>query len=110
MKTAKTKKTGTSFLYIKESIKGVFTKNYGILIVFALAFISCIVVSFFVISSSETVLSFTVSEYEVGQIADKTIIADVSLPPDARHPVSVEAGEKIVRKGFPVTEIGLAKL
>ena len=67
-------------------------------------------VSFFVISSSETVLSFTVSEYEVGQIADKTIIADVSLPPDARHPVSVEAGEKIVRKGFPVTEIGLAKL
>lgn len=110
MKTAKTKKTGTSFLYIKDSIKGVFTKNYGILIVFALAFISCIVVSFFVISSSETVLSFTVSEYEVGQIADKTIIADVSLPPDARHPVSVEAGEKIVRKGFPVTEIGLAKL
>ena len=32
------------------------------------------------------------------------------MPPDARHPISIEAGEKIIRKGFPVTEIGLAKL
>lgn len=110
MKTTKTKKPRDNLLYIKDTIKEVFAKNYGILIVFALAFISCVVVSFFVISSSETVLSFTASEYEVGQIADRTIISDVSLPPDANHPVSVEEGEKIIRKGFPVTEIGLAKL
>ncbi|MBO5730646.1 MAG: HDIG domain-containing protein [Treponema sp.] len=110
MKTTKTKQSKANILYIRDSIKGFFSKNYNILIVFAVAFISCVLISFFVISSSETVLSFTATEYEVGQIADRTIIADVSLPPDARHPISIEAGEKIVRKGFPVTEIGLAKL
>ncbi len=110
MKTTKTKQNKANILYIRDSIKGFFSKNYNILIVFAVAFISCVLISFFVITSSETVLSFTANEYEVGQIADRTIIADVSLPPDARHPISIEAGEKIVRKGFPVTEIGLAKL
>lgn len=110
MKTTKAKKNAASISYIKDSIRGTLSRNYGIIIVCALAFLSCIVVSFFVIASSETVLSYTASEFEAGQIADRTIIADVSLPPDAKHPISVEAGEKIIRKGFPVTEIGLAKL
>ena len=110
MKTTKAKQNKANILYIRDSIKGFFSKNYSILIVFAVAFISCVLISFFVITSSETVLSFTANEYEIGQIADRTIIADVSLPPDARHPISIEAGEKIIRKGFPVTEIGLAKL
>ena len=110
MKTTKAKQNKADILYIRDSIKGFFSKNYSILIVFAVAFISCVLISFFVITSSETVLSFTANEYEIGQIADRTIIADVSLPPDARHPISIEAGEKIIRKGFPVTEIGLAKL
>lgn len=110
MKTTKAKQNKANILYIRDSIKGFFSKNASKLIVFAVAFISCVLISFFVITSSETVLSFTANEYEIGQIADRTIIADVSLPPDARHPISIEAGEKIIRKGFPVTEIGLAKL
>ncbi|MBP3416603.1 MAG: HDIG domain-containing protein [Spirochaetaceae bacterium] len=110
MKSTKSKKTQNNIHYIKNSIQETLSKNYGILIVFILALASCIFVSFFVISSSETVFSYTVSDFEVGQIADKTIISDVSLPPDAHHPISVEAGEKVIRKGFPVTEMGLAKL
>ena len=110
MKTTKAKQNKANILYIRDSIKGFFSKNASKLIVFAVAFISCVLISFFVITSSETVLSFTANEFEIGQIADRTIIADVSLPPDARHPISIEAGEKIIRKGFPVTEIGLAKL
>lgn len=110
MKTAKTKKNWSSLSYIKDSIRQTLAKNYGILLVFLGAFLACVLISFFVISSTETVMAYSASEFEVGQIADRTIISDVSLPPDAVHPISVEEGEKIVRKGFPVTEVGLAKL
>lgn len=110
MKTEKAKKNWSSFSYIKDSIRQTLAKNYGILLVFLGAFLACVLISFFVISSAETVMAYSASEFEVGQIADRTIISDVSLPPDAAHPISVEEGEKIVRKGFPVTEVGLAKL
>lgn len=110
MKTAKTKKNWSSLSYIKDSISQTLAKNYGILLVFLGAFLACVLISFFVISSTETVMAYSASEFEVGQIADKTIVSDVSLPPDAAYPFSVEEGEKIVRKGFPVTEIGLSKL
>ncbi|MBR2362798.1 MAG: HDIG domain-containing protein [Spirochaetaceae bacterium] len=110
MKKEKTKKNWSSFSYIKDSISQTLAKNYGILLVFLGAFLACVLISFFVISSTETVMAYSASEFEVGQIADKTIVSDVSLPPDAAYPFSVEEGEKIVRKGFPVTEIGLSKL
>ncbi len=110
MKKEKAKKNLSSFSYIKDSISQTLAKNYGILLVFLGAFLACVLISFFVISSTETVMAYSASEFEVGQIADKTIVSDVSLPPDAAYPFSVEEGEKIVRKGFPVTEIGLSKL
>lgn len=110
MKTVKAKKNWSSLSYIQDSIRQTLAKNYGILLVFLGAFLACVLISFFVISSTETVMAYSASEFEVGQIADRTIISDVSLPPDAAHPISVEEGEKIVRKGFPVTEVGLAKL
>ena len=110
MKTVKAKKNWSSLSYIQDSIWQTLAKNYGILLVFLGAFLACVLISFFVISSTETVMAYSASEFEVGQIADRTIISDVSLPPDAAHPISVEEGEKIVRKGFPVTEVGLAKL
>ncbi|MBO5124265.1 MAG: HDIG domain-containing protein [Spirochaetaceae bacterium] len=110
MKKEKAKKNWSSFSYIKDSISQTLAKNYGILLVFLGAFLACVLISFFVISSTETVMAYSASEFEVGQIADKTIVSDVSLPPDAAYPFSVEEGEKIVRKGFPVTEIGLSKL
>lgn len=110
MKKEKAKNNWSSFSYIKDSISQTLAKNYGILLVFLGAFLACVLISFFVISSTETVMAYSASEFEVGQIADKTIVSDVSLPPDAAYPFSVEEGEKIVRKGFPVTEIGLSKL
>lgn len=109
MKKETTAKRG-SLRLISDSIRGTLARNYGVLLVFLGSFASCVLVSFFVSSSSQTVMAHPAAEFEVGQIADRTIISDVSLPPDAAHPVSVEEGEKIVRKGFPVTEAGLAKL
>ena len=90
MKTVKAKKNWSSLSYIQDSIRQTLAKNYGILLVFLGAFLACVLISFFVISSTETVMAYSASEFEVGQIADRTIISDVSLPPDAAHPISVE--------------------
>ena len=77
---------------------------------FFLTFLISLLIAFLTVSSSETVYSSALSEFELGQISDKTIVADVSLPADGDYPIEVIAGEKIIRKGFPVTEIALAKL
>ena len=49
-------------------------------------------------------------DFEVGQIADRTIYASKSIPADEMNPVFIEEGEKIIRKGFPITEEAYSKL
>ncbi|MCR5289858.1 MAG: HDIG domain-containing protein [Treponema sp.] len=65
---------------------------------------------FFNVATRETVASFSIDEFEIGMIADRNIIADKSLPPDIDNPVAIEQGEKIIKKGFPITEEGFNKL
>ena len=59
---------------------------------------------------SQTVFSYHIEDFEVGQIADQTIFAPKSIPADEMNPVFIEEGEKIIRKGFPITSEGYAKL
>jgi len=73
-------------------------------------FVAVSVINFVKISTSQTVASFNIVEFEVGQIADRTIVADKSLPPDEANKTSVLEGEKVIRKGFPVTEEAMQKL
>ncbi len=65
---------------------------------------------YFSANTSDPIASFTASEYEVNQIADKTIIANRSMSPTEAYPVEVEEGEKIIKKGFPITESAILKL
>ena len=69
-----------------------------------------ILLNFAKISTVQTVASFTLEEYEIGQISDRTIIAEKDLPPDEINPVSILKGEKIIKKGFPITEENYSKL
>lgn len=78
--------------------------NIGSLIVFLVVFFMTLLISFFNVATSETVHTFSLSEYEIGQIADRTIEADRALPADADFPFSISKGEKITKKGFPITE------
>lgn len=111
MKTTKTagRKEHTAGIII-ESIKQYVTRNYGLLIVFAVSFLITVLTAFFITASSETVYSFSIAEFEEGQIADRTIIADKTLEPTVEYPVAVTAGEKITRKGFAISAEALAKL
>jgi len=91
---------GQSFKLIGNYIK----KNYPFLILFIVSFLAVSVINFFKISTSETVANFSISDFEVGMIADRNIIADVTIPADEVNPYAVNAGDKIIKKGFPITE------
>ena len=62
------------------------------------------------ITTSDTVASFSIEDFEIGQISDRTIIAEKSIPADETNPYSIIAGEKIIKKGFEITEEAYAKL
>lgn len=93
-----------------ESIKKYIMANYQFLL---LMFAGLAVVSslcFIKISTAQSIASFSISDFEIGQIADRTIVADRTLSPDDFDPVSIQKGEKIIRKGFAITEESYAKL
>lgn len=90
---------------------GIYVKKnypYILLFLFGLAIVS--VLNFLKISTTQSIASFSLSDFEIGQISDRTIIADRTLTPDSIDPVFVEKGEKIIKKGFPITEESFEKL
>src|SRR5574344_1091890 len=109
MKKETNGETGSTQVVL-ASVKTYIKKNYPILILFFASFVASAVVSFIRIATSNTISSYNIEDYEIGQIADRTIYAQKSLPADYVDPVSVEKGEKITRKGFPITEDDYAKL
>lgn len=86
------------------------SKNYIFLILFLTGFLSVSVLNFVKVSTTQTIADYSLSDFEINQIADRTIIAQKDLPPDELDPVAIEKGEKIIKKGFPITEEGYAKL
>jgi len=85
-------------------------KNSILLSLMLIAFVSISALNFVNISTTQTVASFDLDGFEIGQIADRTIIANKTLPADENNAVSVQEGEKIIRKGFAITEESLDKL
>ena len=100
-----------------ESIKNVFLQlndyvkhHWQVLILILVGFCAVSVENFFKVAMSQTVFSYSMDDFEVGQIADRTIYAPNSIPADEMNPVFVEEGEKIIRKGFPITDEAYSKL
>jgi len=90
---------------------GAFIKDhYPLIILCVLGFIAVSVIKFFDITMTQTVSTYQMKEFEVGQIADRTIEAPKTIPADEMNPIFIEKGEKIIRKGFPITEDGYQKL
>lgn len=96
-----------SFLHIAL---GFLKKNISKVALIVAIFLLCGFLSFMDIATRETVVSFSMDDYEIGQMAFKTIIADKNLPPDINSDISIEKGEKIIKKGFPITEEAYRKL
>lgn len=89
-------------LYIKARV--------AFLIVFLVTFVVLLAVAFVDVVTSETIFSLSLSEYQVDQIADRTIIAEKSLEATSLSSVTVMKGEEIILKGFPITTERYEKL
>lgn len=85
-------------------------KKYPFLILFAVSFLIISFVNFWKVSTTESVATFLLDDFEIGQISDRTIIADKDMPADEINPVFIQKGEKVLKKGFPVTEESYEKL
>ena len=84
--------------------------DYPVLILSVISFVILGIICFFGVTKNVTVAAFSLNEYEVGQIADRTIIADRTLTATPDYPIVVREGEKIIRKGFAITEENYKKL
>jgi hypothetical protein len=107
-KKEKNDKNGISIFF--NSIVHFISKNWGFILAFFLTFVVATAIVWYDANTTETLASFAIEEYEVGQVADKTIYATKSLPEDIQYPVAIEKGEKVIRKGFPITEEEYFKL
>ncbi|MCI1209050.1 MAG: HDIG domain-containing protein [Treponema sp.] len=85
-------------------------RNYVFMILLVATFLAGTIISYFNIATWRTVSTYDLDDFEIGQIADRTIYANKTLPADADNPVAIEAGEKIIRKGFAITEEEYNKL
>ncbi|MBQ8013126.1 MAG: HDIG domain-containing protein [Treponema sp.] len=93
-----------------SSIGHFISKNWRFILAFFLTFATATAIVWYDANTTETLASFALEEYEVGQVADKTIYATKNLPEDVQYPVAIEKGEKVIRKGFPITEEEYFKL
>ena len=90
---------------------GAFMKrDWGRILLGMLVFAAVSAVVYFSANTTDSLSAYTAEEYEVGQCADKTVIATKSMKATAAYPVEIEEGEKIIKKGFPISEEGLLKL
>ena len=105
----KEKKEKTQNIYV-QIVKDFVKENAIILSLMLLAFVSVSVLNFVKISTTQTVASFDLDGFEIDQIADRTIVANKTLPADENNATSVQEGEKIIKKGFPITEESMKKL
>lgn len=95
---------------IKEEIFTFIRRNLSNIALFICSFLAVGVIIYFRTATAETVANFKLNDFEIGQISDRTIIADKNLAPDLENTVSVEAGEKVIKKGFPISAEAYAKL
>lgn len=92
------------------SLKNFLKRHYRIIILMFVGMSFATALNFLDVATSETIASYRLEDFEIGQISDRTIYAPRTIPPDEMNPVFIEEGEKIIKKGFPITEEAYAKL
>lgn len=95
-----------AFIIAKTFIK----QNATSFLIVSLSFLVVLAISFFDIASRETIVSFQLQEFEIGQIADRTIVSSKDIGPTIEYPQNIEKDEKIIKKGFPISEEAYEKL
>ena len=80
------------------SLFGEYIKKYWRLILLIAAGYSAVsAVNFLNIATSQTIASFSLDDFELGQIADRDIIAPRDIGATFDNPLTVQKGERIIR-------------
>lgn len=109
-KNNKSSEKKNSFSLFFKSVGQYIRTKYPFLLLFLVGYMAICALVFAKITTNETVASFSIEDFEIGQISDRTIIAEKNIPADEANPYSIVAGEKIIKKGFEITEEAYAKL
>lgn len=80
-----------------------FKMNWRSFWVMLVTFLLCSTFAFVRIASENTIGRVSLSGYQVGQIASEDIISTMDLKPTVDNPLSVNRGDCIVMKGYPIT-------
>lgn len=91
-------------------LKNFLKRHYRIIILMFVGMSFATALNFLDVATSETIANYRLDDFEIGQISDRTIYAPRTIPADEMNPVFIEEGEKIIKKGFPITEEAYAKL
>lgn len=91
---------------VQEAVK----HKWQIAVFVVVAFIAVTALNYVDVATMQTVSSYHLEEFSVGQIADRSIFANRSIPADENNKVPIAEGEKIIAKGFPITEEQYEKL
>lgn len=94
------------FISVQEVIK----HKWRVAVLVVVSFFAVTALNYLDVATMQTVSSYHLEDFSVGQVSDRSIFANRSLPADENSEVSVEEGEKIIAKGFPITEEQYAKL
>ena len=85
-------------------------KHWHVILLIATGYIAVSAVNFLNIATSQTIASFSLDDFELGQIADRDIIAPRDIGATYDNPLTVQKGERIIRKGFAIERENYDKL
>ena len=93
-----------------KDVGAFFKSHVSSIVVYLIWFMAVLTIAFFDVATSNTVLSFSLKDYEVGQISDKTVIAEKTVYSDSIYPFEIKKDEVIIKKGFPISEEAYLRL
>lgn len=102
-------KDGILLHYIHSIMESV-NKSKSCLLVLLVVFLLAAFTSIIDYATRNKAVKPIYTEYEVGQVSDITVVAKRTIIPVTTDGLVVRAGEKIIRKGFPITEEAYEKL
>ena len=85
-------------------------KHYSFILLIVAGYIAVSALNFVNVATSQTIASFSLHDFEIGQIADRDIIAPREISATYDNPIVIRKGERIIHKGFAIEQENYDKL
>ncbi len=99
-----------TFAHFLSNFKESFNKSSRVIVILAITFAVLVIVTFIEHYTRNAIMRDAFFEYEIGQVADKTVVASKDIFSIAQDGLTIKKGEKIIRKGFVITADDYEKL